>query len=73
MIANHSGPAHLAGAVGTPVVAVTASATPTPYDLLGKHHQHIRAAHIDLVSADTVYEAACRILNRSRSELLVTR
>lgn len=73
LIANHSGPAHLAGAVGTPVVAATASAKPTPYDLLGKHHQHVRAAHIDAVSADEIYEAACRLLNLSRAELLVTR
>nr|MDQ3013029.1 glycosyltransferase family 9 protein [Acidobacteriota bacterium] len=67
LIANHSGPAHMAAAVGTPVVAVSIlgssfgnNSTPSPVDLLGRRHQHLRASHIELISEEAVYEAACR-------------
>lgn len=70
LIANHSGPAHVAAAVGTPVVVVTTSTNPSPRDLLGSQHEHLRGSHISLISEDAVYEAACRMLKRSRAEYL---
>jgi ADP-heptose:LPS heptosyltransferase len=73
MVANHAGVAHLAAAVGTPVVAVSPSPSPTPYDLLGAQHRHVRGPHVEAVAADEVYEAACRLVSLSRAELLVTR
>jgi ADP-heptose:LPS heptosyltransferase len=73
MVANHAGVAHLAAAVGTPVVAVSPAPSPTPYDLLGAQHRHVRGPHVEAVAADEVYEAACRLVSLSRAELLVTR
>ncbi|MEO6727054.1 MAG: glycosyltransferase family 9 protein [Blastocatellia bacterium] len=80
LIANHSGPAHLAAAVGTPVVAVSIlgssfgnNSTPSPVDLLGRRHQHLRASHVELISEEAVYEAACRLLKMSRAEFLRSR
>lgn len=73
LVANHSGVAHLAAAVGTPVVAVSATASPSPLDLLGKHHRHVRGPHIEAISPDEVYEAACCLLSLNRAELLTAR
>jgi ADP-heptose:LPS heptosyltransferase len=70
LIANHSGPAHVAAALGTPVVVVTTSTKASPRDLLGAHHEHIRGSHISLISEEAVYESACRMLKRSRAEYL---
>jgi heptosyltransferase II len=67
-IANHSGPAHVTAALGTPVVVVSTSTNPSTQDLLGAHHEHIRGSHISLISEEPVYEAACRMLKRSRAE-----
>jgi ADP-heptose:LPS heptosyltransferase len=73
LVANLSGPAHIAAAVGTPVVAVAASAGPSPEDLISKYHEHIRGSHISLVSEEEVYEAACRLLKMNRADFLRAR
>jgi heptosyltransferase-3 len=73
LIANHSGPAHVAAATGTPVVAVSTTSGPSPHDLLGGHHEHIRGSHVDLISEEAVYDAACRLLKMSRAEFLRSR
>lgn len=73
LIANHSGPAHLAAAVGTPVVVASPTAGPSPQDLLGGRHEHIRASHIDLISEEQVFDAACRLLKMNRAEYLRAR
>lgn len=73
LVANHSGLAHLAAAAGTPVVAVSPTPAPSPRDLLGKQHAHVRSAHISAISADEVYAAAYRLLTLSRAELLTAR
>jgi ADP-heptose:LPS heptosyltransferase len=80
LIANHSGPAHLAAAVGAPVVAVSVpgatfgkDSTPSPMDLLGKRHELLRASHVELISEEAVYEAACRLLKMNRAEFLRSR
>ena len=70
LIANHSGPAHVTAALGTPVVVVTTSTKASARDLLGAHHEHIRGSHISLISEEAVYEAACRMIKRSRAEYL---
>jgi ADP-heptose:LPS heptosyltransferase len=70
LVANHSGPAHVTAAVGTPVVVISTSTNPSPKDLLGTHHEHIRGSHISLISEEAVYEATCRMLKRSRAEYL---
>jgi ADP-heptose:LPS heptosyltransferase len=73
LVANCSGPAHVAAATGTPVVAVSVTAGPSPHDLLGGHHEHIRGSHVDLISEEDVYNAACRLLKTSRAEFLRSR
>lgn len=73
LVANLSGPAHLAAAVGTPVVAVSATSNPSAEDLLGKRHEQIRGSHLTLISEEEVYEAACRLLKMNRAEFLGAR
>jgi heptosyltransferase-2 len=73
LVANHSGLAHLAAAVGTPVVAVSGTTAPSPRDLLSRQHVHVRGAHVEAISADEVYAAAYRLLTFSRTELLTAR
>jgi ADP-heptose:LPS heptosyltransferase len=70
---NLSGPAHLAAAAGTPVVVASATAGPSPHDLLGNYHVHIRGSHVELISEEDVYEAACRTLKINRAEYLRAR
>jgi heptosyltransferase-3 len=72
-VGNHSGPAHLAAAAGAPVVALSRTLEPTPLDLLNRLSEHLRASHLDLISEDQVYEAACRLLKANRAEILRTR
>ncbi|MBO0798688.1 MAG: glycosyltransferase family 9 protein, partial [Blastocatellia bacterium] len=73
LVANHSGPAHVAAATGTPVVVVSVSSGPSSHDLLGARQEHIRGSHADLISEEAVYEAACRLLKMNRAELLRSR
>ncbi|MBK7600086.1 MAG: glycosyltransferase family 9 protein [Acidobacteria bacterium] len=69
-IGNHSGPAHVAAAAGSPVVAISVSSGPSMTDLLGRHTEHLRGLHPDLISEEAVYEAACRMLKINRAEFL---
>ncbi len=70
LIANHSGPAHVAAAVGTPVVVASTYAGPSAQDLLSKHHAHIRRQYAVAIPEEEVYEAACRLLRTNRAEIL---
>jgi len=80
MIANHSGPAHLAAAAGAPVVVVSTAgptfgknSTPRLTDVLGSRREVLRASHVELISEEAVYEAACRLLKINRAEFLRSR
>ncbi|MEP7342081.1 MAG: glycosyltransferase family 9 protein [Acidobacteriota bacterium] len=80
LIANHSGPAHLAAAVGAPVVVISTlgstfgkDSTPSPTDVLGSRREMLRASHVELISEEAVYEAACRLLKMNRAEYLRSR
>jgi ADP-heptose:LPS heptosyltransferase len=73
LVANQSGPAHIAAATGTPVIAVSNRSGPSPQDLLGPRHEHIRGSHFDLISEESVYDAACRLLKMNRAEILRSR
>jgi ADP-heptose:LPS heptosyltransferase len=72
-IGDHSGPAHVAAAAGTPVVVASTFISPSPQDLLGPRVEHIRAPHVALISEEDVYEAACRLLKTSRAGFLRSR
>jgi len=80
MIANHSGPAHLAAASGAPVVVISTlgstfgnNSTSSPTDVLGSRCETLRASHPELISEEAVYEAACRLLKMNRAEFLRSR
>ena len=66
-IANHSGPAHIAAAAGAPVVTASGALTPSTRDILSPNRAHIRATSLNAVSEEDVFEAACRLIKRSRS------
>jgi ADP-heptose:LPS heptosyltransferase len=70
LVANHSGPAHVAAAVGTPVVVASTYAGPSAQDLLSKHHAHIRRQQAVAIPEEEIYEAACRLLRTNRAETL---
>jgi ADP-heptose:LPS heptosyltransferase len=70
LIANHAGPAHVAAAVGTPVVVASTFAGPSAQDLLSKHHVHIRRERAEMIPEEEVYDAACGLLQMSRAEIL---
>ena len=73
LVANHSGPAHVAAAAGAPVVAISTfvkHSSPTLMDLLGSRCEHLRASHVAMISEEAVYEAACRLLKTNRAEFL---
>jgi heptosyltransferase-2 len=72
-ISNHGGLAHLAAAVGTPVVAVSPLATSHANDLLSQNHLHVRKALLDAITTDEVYEAACQLIQANRAEYLWAR
>lgn len=70
LIANHSGPAHLAAAAGAPVVVISTFVNHSSADVLGNRCEHVRASHVGLISEETVYEAAIRLLKTNRAEFL---
>lgn len=73
LIANHNGPAHLAAAAGAPVVAISTFVKDSSTDLLGSRNQMLRASHIEIITEEAVYEAACRLLKMNRAEFLRSR
>ncbi len=70
LIANHSGPAHVASAAGAPVVVISTFVKHSSTDVLGARCEHIRASHVAMNSEEAVYEAACRLLKVNRAEFL---
>jgi ADP-heptose:LPS heptosyltransferase len=75
LMANHSGPAHLAAALGTPVIAASINGNIprrefSARDILGRSVTHIRGAQAEDVYEDDVYEAACQVLKTSRADFL---
>lgn len=73
LIANHSGPAHLAAAAGAPVVVISTFVNHSSADVLSNRCEHVRASHVGLISEEAVYEAAIRLLKTNRAEFLRSR
>ena len=71
-ITNHSGPAHLAAAVGAPVVVTSASVNNSD-KLLSPNHIQIQQDSIAAITTEEVFEAACQLIQASRAELLWAR
>jgi heptosyltransferase-1 len=70
LISNDTGPMHLAAAVGTPVVVVMDCPTPNSFIPLGDQHRLIYGQEITQITVSEVYEAACELLARSRTDKL---
>lgn len=73
LIGSQSGPAHLAAALGTPVVATSLRNTPPTNDLLSRNHLLLRKPTLDQLTTDEVYEAACQLIQTNRAEFLYAR
>jgi ADP-heptose:LPS heptosyltransferase len=73
LITNHSGPAHVAAALKTPVVVASSMNVPAEVNLLSKTHIPIRGISAEMILEEDVYEAACRLIKASRSDSLWTR
>ncbi|HEX4945305.1 MAG TPA: glycosyltransferase family 9 protein [Blastocatellia bacterium] len=73
LITNHGGPAHLAAAVGTPVVALSPLMVSHANDLLSLNHVQLRKPSLDAISTDEVFEAACQLVQANRAEYLWAR
>lgn len=73
LISNHGGPAHLAAAVGAPVVALSPLGLSHANDLLSRNHVHLRKSDLHAITTDEVYEAACQLMQSNRAEYLWAR
>lgn len=72
MVSNDTGPAHLAAAVGAPVIVLMDRPTPHQFIPLGNHHRLIYGPDISKTTVDEVYRAAHEILARSRTDQLIS-
>lgn len=71
MVSNDTGPAHLAAAVGVPVIVVMDRPTPHVFTPIGQHHRLIYGESVAKISVQTVYEAAQALLAYSRTDQLI--
>jgi len=69
-ISNDTGPAHIAAAVGTPVVVVLGRPDLNNFTPVGDHNRFILGASITSIPAAEVYRAAHELLAISRTEQL---
>jgi lipopolysaccharide heptosyltransferase II len=72
MVSNDTGPAHLAAAVGVPVIVIMDRPTPHIFTLVGDHHRLMYGELIHKIRVETVYEAAQAVLARSRTDHLIS-
>lgn len=72
MVSNDTGPAHLAAAVGVPVVVIMDRPTPNAFTLIGDQHRLMFGEVIHKISVDSVYRAAQSVLARNRTDQLLT-
>jgi ADP-heptose:LPS heptosyltransferase len=70
VVSNDTGPAHLAAAVGVPVVVIMDRPTPHSYMPVGDQHRFVYGADITSTSVDTVYRAAQELLALNRTARL---
>ena len=60
VVCNDTGPAHLAGIIGTPTIALFGPTDPARWKPLGPHVQTIRGTTMESISVETVYDAAAK-------------
>lgn len=71
LVSNDTGPAHLAAAVGAPVIVIMDRPTPHCFILLGDHHRLIYGTDISQTPVDRVYEAAHELISLNRTDQLL--
>ena len=71
LISNDTGPAHLAAAVGAPVIVILDCPTPHSFVPQGDQHRLICGADITKITVDEVYQAAHELLALSRTDTLI--
>ena len=72
-ISNDTGPAHIAAAVGTPVVVVMDRPEPNNFMPVGEHNRFIGGARITEIPVADVYRAAHEILSSNRTNQIFSR
>ena len=71
MVSNDTGPAHLAAAVGAPVIVIMDRLTPHHFVPLGDHHRFIYGSNISGTTVEDVYRAAQEVLAVNRTDRLI--
>ena len=69
-VSNDTGPAHIAAAVGTPVVMILDRPTPNNFVPVGNHHRLIFGEKITKIPVKEVYAAAHQLLALNRTDKL---
>jgi ADP-heptose:LPS heptosyltransferase len=72
-ISNDTGPAHIAAAVGTPVIMLLDRPDPHSYTPVGAHNRLIFSPSIAQISVAEVYKTAHELLAASRIDQLISR
>lgn len=72
-VSNDTGPAHIAAAVGTPVIVIFDRPDPHSFTPIGDHHRLIFGRSIKDIQVAQVYKAAHELLATSRTDQLFTR
>ncbi len=70
LVANHTGPAHVAAALRTPVVTLSATSHAPDEDVLARNHIAVRDTAVDIIPEEDVYNAACRLIKLNRADVL---
>ena len=71
LVSNDTGPAHLAAAVGAPVIMLMDRVTPHNFMPLGDQHRFIYSTSISRTTVDEVYRAACEVISLNRTDRLL--
>ncbi len=72
-ISNDTGPAHIAAAVGTPVVVVMDRPEPNSYMPVGEQNRYIGGPLITNIPVADVYRAAHEIISLNRTDQILSR
>ncbi|HET9527255.1 MAG TPA: glycosyltransferase family 9 protein [Pyrinomonadaceae bacterium] len=71
MVSNDTGPAHLAAAVGAPVIVIMDRPTPHCFIPVGEQHRMIYSPEIAKTGVDQVYQAAHELISLNRTDQLL--
>ncbi len=69
-VSNHSGPAHVAAALRTPVVVASSMNVSSDVNPLSATHVLVRRVSAEMIPEEEIYEAACRLIRINRASSL---